>query len=384
MNYKLYADGIHDDYPAIQEMLDSKISEIYLPPTKNCYRISKTLKIYSGQTLRTAPTTVIMLLPDSNCAMLENADFSELAEDVCIDGGIWDMCHNEQNPNPYHFPDKNGKFFRDYAKEINYDTATSSAFPNFYSGMAMRFCRVKRFTMKNVTFRNPVIYGVQIAYAENFTFQNINFDYTEGSPKLWNMDGIHIEGYCKNGFLTNLKGACHDDTVAITCDDGLYGPIENIRIDGIYGEGSHSAVRLLSHGIPLKNVHISNVYGSFYTYCIGLTKYHGGEEERGIMENIIIDNVYAKGSLGTKDVGAGNFPFIWIEGGLDVNGFKVEHIFRKEDTLSVPMIKVDQGASVKNLVLNDIVLQNNLEVPIIQLAFEGEVEITSQQNVESK
>lgn len=384
MNYKLYANGVNDDYPAIQEMLDSGLCEVYLPATKNCYRISKTLKIHSGQTLKMSPTTVIMLLPNSNCAMLENADFNEWAEDVCIDGGIWDMCHNEQNPNPYHFPDNNGKTFRDYCKETDFSPATATAFANLYSGMAMRFCRIKRFTLKNVTFRNPVVYGVQIAFAENFTLSDINFDYTEGSPKLWNMDGIHVEGNCKNGYIANLKGACHDDTVAITTDDSLYGPIENIRIDGIYGEGSHSAVRLLSHGIPLKNVHISNVFGSFYTYCVGLTKYHGGPEERGVMENVIIDNVYAKGSLGTKDVGSGNFPFIWIEGGLDVNGLKLEHIIRNEDTLLTPMIKIDKNATVKNMIMNDVVLENNLNFPVQQLCFEGDIEITSQSGVTSK
>ena len=72
MEYKLYADGVNDDYPAIQQMLDSGLCEVYLPATKNCYRISKTLKIHSGQTLKMSPTPVLMLLPNSNCAMLEN------------------------------------------------------------------------------------------------------------------------------------------------------------------------------------------------------------------------------------------------------------------------------------------------------------------------
>ena len=36
MKYQLYGDGIHDDYPAIQEMLDSGMQVVYLPvPEKN-------------------------------------------------------------------------------------------------------------------------------------------------------------------------------------------------------------------------------------------------------------------------------------------------------------------------------------------------------------
>ena len=101
-----------------------------------------------------------------------------------------------------------------------------------------------------------VVYGADFAYVEDFTIENIKFDYYEGSPKLWNLDGVHIEGHCKNGIIRNLKGTCHDDTVALTSDNLYFGPIENIVVNGIWGENSHSAVRLLSVNYPLKNIHI--------------------------------------------------------------------------------------------------------------------------------
>ena len=40
---KLFGDGIHDDYPAIQEMIDSGAREVILPDPQKCYLISKTL-----------------------------------------------------------------------------------------------------------------------------------------------------------------------------------------------------------------------------------------------------------------------------------------------------------------------------------------------------
>ena len=47
--YMLYGDGVHDDAPAIQELLDSGISAVVLPaPAKN-YAIGSTLVIHSGQ-----------------------------------------------------------------------------------------------------------------------------------------------------------------------------------------------------------------------------------------------------------------------------------------------------------------------------------------------
>jgi hypothetical protein len=256
----LYGNGINDDYPAIQEMLDSGVSEVILPEPEKCYMISKTLKIHGGQTLRLGRFTNIKLLPMSNCAMVEDDDFYTYKENICIDGGIWDFNNVEQNPNPFHFPDENGKKVFDRFKDVGFDPAVSKAFPDIYTGFCMRFCRVKNLIIKNLTIKNPAAFGVQMAYCEYFTIRDIVFDYTIGNPKLWNMDGIHLEGYCKYGTISNLKGACHDDLVALTADDGLYGPIENVVIDGIYAEKSHSAVRLLSHGIPVKNIKISIIF----------------------------------------------------------------------------------------------------------------------------
>ena len=388
MAYQLYGDGIHDDYPAIQEMLDSKVCEVVLPAPKKCYTISKTLKIYGNQTLKLPRFALIRLADKANCEMLENADFENYSENICIDGGIWDMNHNNQWPNPYHFPDENGKYWFDKLGFEHRDMTVFSKLTSFirgaYTGHCMRFCRIKRFILKNITFRNPVVYGVQMGYIEDFSVQDIIFDYTEGSPKLWNMDGVHVEGYCKNGTLTNLKGACHDDLVALTADDALYGPIENIVVDGIMAEGSHSAVRLLSHGFPVKNVTIRNVFGSYYVYCIGLTKYHGGDDERGVMENIVIENVSACACEGTADVKGGRYPVLWVQKCLDVDGLSISNVRRIEKTYPTPLFKVDEMATVKNLRLRDIYQKNELgeETPFMKI--DGEVEITVKENLQEK
>ena len=103
-SYILYGNGVDDDYPAIQEMLDSGISLVELPAPKKNYLIGNTLKIHGGQTLKTSPFTVIKLKPYSNCAMLENDDFISWSENVCVDGGTWIMDNQNQEPNPWHFP----------------------------------------------------------------------------------------------------------------------------------------------------------------------------------------------------------------------------------------------------------------------------------------
>lgn len=380
MNPILYGNGINDDYPAIQQLLDSGKSEIILPAPEKHYIISQTLKIHGGQTLKLGQFTTVRLMAGANCAMVEDDDFHSFKENVCIDGGIWDMNNAAQAPNPYHFADANGETLHDKIRQMGgYENLT--AFPPIYTGICMRFCRIRGLTLKNMTIKNPVIYGVQMGYVENFTVSDIQFDYTVGAPKLWNMDGIHVEGHCKNGVIRNLKGACHDDTVAITADDSLYGPIENIVVDGIFAEGAHSAVRLLSHGLPVKNIRISNVYGSYYTYCIGLTKYHGGEEERGMMKNILIENVAASASQGTADVKGGYYPLLWVQKGLDIEGLSIQNVERVEAAFPTPFFKVDEGATVKNLRLCHLHQKNNLQEKIPMLLIEGDAEITEQKNI---
>lgn len=386
MKNLLYGDGIHDDYAAIQELLDSMSCEIALPAPKVCYCISQTLKIHGGQTLRLPRMAVIRLMGGSNCCMLEDDGFESWKENICVEGGIWDYNNRQQDPNPYHFPNKDGVTYDDrlarvgIKRENGWERQLTSFLP-IYSGFCMRFCRVRNLTIKNLTYRNPVCYAAQLGYIQDFVVENIFFDYTAGSPKLWNMDGIHVEGHCHNGVITNLHGACHDDLVAITADDSLYGPVSNIVVDGIFAEHCHSAVRLLSHGLPVEHIVIKNIFGSYYTYCVGLTKYHGGKEERGIMQDILIENVCASASEGTKDVAGGNYPFIWVQGGLDVKNLHIEKVAREESAFPTPTIQIDADASVDGLEITDIFLRNRTSSKMHCLCLNGNIQNDHIQNI---
>ena len=375
---KIYGDGIHDDTLGIQTLLDSGRAEIYLEAPEKNYLISKTLKIHANQTLRMAPTTVIRLADDSNCCMLEDDDFSTYKSNICIDGGIWDFNNLGQEPNPYWFPGKDGKTYWERMNITREQSTTLHAkltqFVDAYSGMCMRFCRIKNFTFKNLTLRNPCVYGCQLGFIENFTIENITFDYTVGNIKVYNMDGVHIEGGCKNGHITNLKGTCHDDLLAITSDDGLYGPIENITVDGIFAENCHSAVRLLSHGIPVKNIHIRNVFGSYYVYAIGITKYHGGEEERGIMSNITLENITVRAAETHKDIFARHCPMIWVQNGLDIEDLTIRNVVREEDCYPSALFQLEENSTIKRLHMEDIVQKNLLGKPLPFIVVDGNVE----------
>ncbi|PWM75221.1 MAG: hypothetical protein DBX59_01990 [Bacillota bacterium] len=375
MKYKLYGNGADDDFPAIQEMLDGGASRVTLPAPEKHYVIGNTLKIHSYQELKLGRFTRIVLKEGANCAMLENADFDKGNKNVCVNGGIWDMNHNKQSPNPYHFPSPDtGRKFDDEVKRLQFDKTTSKTLVRgCYTGMCFRFCTVKNLIFRNVTIVNPVVYGVQCAYTEDFSFDNIVFDYNEGSPKLWNMDGIHIEGGCKNGTFRNLKGACHDDLLAFTTDDSLYGPIFNMEVDGIFAEGCHSAVRMLSAGTPLKNIHIRDIYGSFYVYCICMTKYYEDKAERGNFDNIVIENVYARFCDGTKDVAGHWAPLIQIGKNVDIGSIDFANIHRDEDNFAAETIGIWENAAIGKMTVRSAKQTNATGKPMPFIKNEGRI-----------
>lgn len=389
MENKLYGDGIHDDFPAIQEMLDSKRHCISLPEPESHYVISKTLRIHSNQELQLDRFTRIKLSDHANCAMIKNAEPLSGNQNIRITGGIWDMNHNNQKPNPWHFADeKTGKTAYDELLERGFHPTTKpipagyegkvkicgSDFPDdVYTGFCFMFLSVKNFYIGNLTIVNPVVYGMDLYHIEDFTVENIEFEYNEGSPKLWNLDGVHIEGFCKNGVVRNLKGACHDDAVAITSDDNfLNGPIENITVDGIYAQNSHSAVRLLSRVNPVKNIHITNVYGTFYVYCIVISKYSELPERSGF-ENITVDNVFASIGEGTKDVPGNYEPLISIKENIDVKNLSFSRIYRNEKRCSTPTIGIGKNTTVNHLSISDCVQTNETEKEFAFLHCDGSI-----------
>lgn len=369
----LYGDGVHDDYPAIQELLDSGSCCVALPAPKEHYIIGKTLKIHSNQELRLDRFALIRLADHANCSMLENASPKSYDKNISVSGGIWDMNHRHQWANPYHFPMPNGLTAEQEQEKAGF-CKNGRLFFEGYSGMCFRFNSIRTFVFRDVTIRNPVVYGIQMAYVEDFTVENLCFDYTEGSPKLWNMDGVHCEGGCRNGVIRNLKGACHDDLVAITSDDGIYGPIDNITVNGIYAYGCHSAVRLLSVRTPISNIRISDVFGSFYVYAVMMSQYYQAKDARGIMRNIRIENLCASICEGTKDVPGNYESLIAIKSGLDIDGLIVDGLYRDESRCPLPSIEIESGAKITQLCIRHVHQRNSTGTGFPVLRNAGQIE----------
>jgi len=373
--YTLYGDGIHDDYPAIQQLLDSGRHEIALPEPEVCYLISKTLEIPSYTRLILPRYAHIRLADGANCPMLTNK-FTKLpayqpagdlwdiilcnsmaardcVHDFEICGGIWDLNNRGQLGNPLW---------------------TRNA-PDGYTGFGVLFANVKNFKLTNMTLKDPVNFAVTLDTASWFTVEDITFDFNYGNPTAANMDGIHLNGNCHFGTIRNLKGACYDDLVALNADEGTDGPITNMEIDGIYSTDCHSAVRLLTVKNAVEHIHITNVFGTYYQYCIGLTKYYPGPTT-GYYDAITLDNIYASKAdrldvYCKKDTYV--YPLIYIQEETVVKNLKVHTLHRREFFTPVETFYVGTDSFVDTMTLENITAENNTAEPMPFLVNQGNV-----------
>lgn len=362
----LCGDGVHDDTEAIQARLDGNSSCIELPVPVKEYLISKTLRIGSGQELRLPKTARVRLADGSNCPMLGNRDFEGGNADVAITGGVWDMNNRGQRHNVAALGwmpvSQRAEWLTEEKEAVQKRTPWPKKHdPDFFTGVCIKLFRVKGLKIRGVTVMNPVTYGIQLSQVTDFVADDITFDYMWGNPAKANMDGFHVDGGCSRGRITNLRGICFDDFVALNATDGsdspCHGPITDIEIDGIACDYCHSAVRLLSRSAehPVKRISIRNVRGRFYSYGIGLTYFYHDVKERGVMDDIVLSDLDMSRAEPPADCwGFWRFGAIEVEQGLDIGNLTIERFRRDEDHRpDVASIRIKDDARIGRLTIRD-------------------------------
>ena len=386
MTHILYGDGIHDDTAAIQERIDSGACEVVLPAPEKYYLISRPLELPSNFRLVLPRFAEVRLAKGASCLMVKNKmvpshaqrlpedvytkvllehlwsdvdddDPAAAAENIELQGGVWNYNNMEQLPNPER------------------KSPESLAKRDFY-GCAMLLYNVKGLMLSGLTVKDPCQYAVTLDTVSYFTVEDITFDFNLGDPVPINMDGIHLDGNCHYGNIQNLRGTCYDDMVAVNAHEGSRGPITDIRICGLYAEYCHSAVRLLSSGEPVERIHISDVYGNFYQYCVGLTEfYHAGT---GFFDAVTVENVYAakampavKGEFSHPSCIEQELPFLWVQKDTRVKNLTFRSIHRREKVNPIPTVVID--GTVDRLILEDFSTENYTDRPMPLLMNNGTV-----------
>lgn len=383
----LFGDGVHDDTAAIQELLDSGSSLVELPAPKVEYRISRTLLLGDGQELRLGRFTRVRLADGSDCSMLANRDFVRGNRHVAVSGGIWDMNNRGQRHNLaalFWMEKEKRRMWLNEKREYVQEHAPSMKDRHdsaYFLGACFRFFNVGDFVLRGVTIRNPTTYGIQLWKVRDFRVDDVEFDYAWGNPAKANMDGLHLDGFCVRGKITNMRGCCFDDFVALNATDGTdspgHGPISDIDIDGVYCDYCHSAVRLLSRSPAdaIRRIAIRNVHGRYYSYGIGLTYFLPEIRERGVMDAITISDCRLSKAGEPADCWQfAAFGIVEIEKGLDIGELNVERLVRDEDHRpEIDTIRLREGATVDRLVLRDCVQVNRTADPMTFLHNRGKI-----------
>ena len=370
----LAGDGVTDDTAAIQARLDSGTSCVYLPPPAKAYLISKTLRIGSETELKLDRYSVIRLAPKSDCPMIENRCYVEgVDRRISLTGGIWDMANVDQTPNPQ----QRGRVEKGY--RLPNDNLMTHV-NGFFWGMAMRFSHAENMSVKGVTIRNPTTYGMAFCHTSYLYVEDVSFDYVKCNPVFLNMDGVHLDGWCHHVKISNLRGTCYDDLVAINANDGGCaqdeGPIHDVDIDGVYADYCHSAVRILSAPCPIERVTIRNVHGNFYTYAVGFTHFFP-QKARGTFRDVVLENIFAAKAFSPENIGVHsrtNYPSVWFQGPVNADHVTVRNFNRDEKTVPVASFRIDREAVVRNLTIRDCRMCNRLDAAIPFIDKKGKVE----------
>jgi len=265
-----------DDMPRLQAILDSGAGRVTFPD--GTFVVSKSLLIGSDTHLVCSPKTVVRLKDGANCPILRNRS-AEKGEDrnITVEGGVWD------------------------GNNVHQKRGGNDGMGRCTFGQLMVFAGVNGLRVRDLRFKDPDSYCLELTDVVDFEVSDIVFDCNDKTP---NQDGLHVDGYARDGLIRNLRGHTNDDLVALNSDEGDWrspsNDIVNVTIDGVYGgENGFTAVRLLSRDAHVENIVIRNVYGKYKYHGVTFTHWAFEDHKPGMghFDNVVIENMFAASCL---------------------------------------------------------------------------------------
>jgi len=325
-----------DDTARLQAILDSGAGRVTFPD--GTFVVSKPLRIGSDTHLVCSPRTVVRLADGANCPVLANRS-SEKGEDrnITVEGGVWDGNNVHQKRGPYRAPKTPG------GGDIN---------------QLLVFAGVRNLHLKGLTLKDPDSYCAELTDVNGFLVEDIVFDCNDKTP---NQDGIHVDGFARDGLIRNLRGHTNDDLVALNSDEGNWrspsNDIVNVTIDGLYGgDDGYTAVRLLSRNAHVENIVIRNVYGRFKYNGVSFTHWAGEDHKPGMghFDNIVIENVFASNCMKK----GGYWGIILFQEGVESVGHVTVRNLRRVDAPGCLndnyTVRFGEGVKIDTLILDNV------------------------------
>ena len=238
------------DSASIQKALDNPARPLTVVLPEGTYKISKTLLVHSGTTIKAHPRAHLVL--DGSVKrkagefLLSNADEKNGNENIIIEGGIWDG-NKEQG--------------------FNVKVPESEMFnPSSWSGVTLNFRNVKGLRLYDMTLANSVTFNARFCQIDGFDIRRIKI---VSSVIKNNQGGLHFGGYTFNGVVDGVRveteGQTNDDLIAFNADDSITchenrgtvnGSITNIVVRNVYANDCHCLVRLLRANSDIRDVTI--------------------------------------------------------------------------------------------------------------------------------
>lgn len=225
---------------AFQADLDAD-GKLHIPARDKPYYLDAPLVMKSGQKLMADANAEIRLKPNCNTCMVRNErvvtlnnkpvpTHLQLDSDIAIEGGIWTTLATAVTSNGNK---------RGHSAKVNAAFGTHGV---------ILMQNVRGVSVKNVTIRQSIPFGIHLANAHEFTVENITLEEHR-------RDGVHVNGPASDGLIRGVRGDPHDDNVALNAWEWKnyapsYGPIERIVIEDVTGApdgvSAANAIRLLA------------------------------------------------------------------------------------------------------------------------------------------
>ncbi|MBQ7880119.1 MAG: hypothetical protein IJ317_05670 [Clostridia bacterium] len=277
---------------ALQKALNER-GNVYIPKGK--YYIDDGVVMPSSGRIRAHKHAEICLLKGTRSLLMKNEGVRDgsyaalpvddtCATDISVEGGVW----SEENTERLGYG-KSGCFDRENSM-IGVSTC-------------LLFSGVKNLYLKDMTFRHTAGFAMQIGRCENFFIDGIKFEECFA-------DGIHVNGFVKNGWIRNIKGKTGDDLVALNMYDWAdstvnNGPLDTVLVEKLraVSKHGHNALRIQPGRLPtesgeidcfVKNLYIRDVKGvSTFKMYLQTPAYSDRPDgaKVGTMENVAFEKI---------------------------------------------------------------------------------------------
>ena len=337
-------DGMVDDAPAINRALSMPDRPLVVRIPAGTYLIGETLKVGSHTTIEVADDARLVLsgawAKKEGDFLLTNDNPAEGNECISICGGVWDgNSHDGYNVKCPNIFEKGA-----------------------WSGATLNFVGVKGLSLSNMELSNSVTYNIRMCRIDGFDIHDISFS----SQRIgWNQDGLHFNGFCRNGCVENVravtKGQTADDLLAFNADDSMLrienygmvcGPIENVNVKNVFAEDCHTAVRFLSVTSTISNVRIEGIRAGCRCFTVNADAarycrtplFNDSDMPKGVgrLANIVIDGFIFHATRNSAE------PLFCIE--TNVEGFRLTGLSRdidKDCAPARPFLRICKTAALR-------------------------------------